>query len=398
MGRKGENIYKRKDGRWEARFVKGYSVEGKIFYGYCYGKTYQEAKQKVNQARASFFTQQPIPEKRRNRRLSSYCDEWLQLKRSRVKASTPDKYESVIQKHIKPKLGGHYAEMLTEIQVEQFSYGLLHEENLSPKTIKDILAILRSILNYVNRQSNIMKPIEIVYPKNDYKEMRVLSEEEQRRFVQYLLTDMDECKFGVLLALLTGLRLGEICALRWSDISIRNQTICVRHTMQRLKNNDTIAGGKTKIVITAPKSNTSFRVIPLNNDTAELCKQWRPQNNAAYILTGKENCFIEPRTLQYRMARYTKGCGLEGVHFHTLRHSFATRCIEVGFDIKSLSEILGHASPTITLERYVHSSMQLKRENMNKLNGQYEDQSEKNTKQETILAPSKNAVKIRQFV
>lgn len=158
--------------------------------------------------------------------------------------------------------------MLTEIQVEQFSYGLLHEENLSPKTIKDILAILRSILNYVNRQSNIMKPIEIVYPKNDYKEMRVLSEEEQRRFAQYLLTDMDECKFGVLLALLTGLRLGEICALRWSDISIRNQTICVRHTMQRLKNNDTIAGGKTKIVITAPKSNASFRVIPLNKTTS----------------------------------------------------------------------------------------------------------------------------------
>lgn len=371
MGRKGENIYKRKDGRWEARYFKGYTSNGAKYYGYCYGKTYLEAKNKVNEARAAFLNKQPLPEKGRKKRLSSYCDEWLCLKRSRVKESTFEKYECILQKHIKPRIGGNYVEMLTEIQIEQFSYELLHDANLSPKTVKDILAVLRSVLDYAIRQSNMARPIEIAYPKNNYKEMRVLSAEEQYQFIEYLTDDMDECKFGVLLALLTGLRLGEICALRWSDISILNRTICVRHTMQRLKNTNCIADGKTRIVITAPKSNTSFRVIPLNDDTANLCRRWHLQNNAAYILTGNENHFIEPRTLQYRMEKYTKECGLEGVHFHTLRHSFATRCIEAGFDIKSLSEILGHASPTITLDRYVHSSLKLKRENMEKLNGRY---------------------------
>ena len=99
----------------------------------------------------------------------------------------------------------------------------------------------------------------------------------------------------------------------------------------------------------------------------ELCRRFCPEDPSAYILTGSPVRFIEPRSLQYRMAHYVKDCGLEGVHFHSLRHSFATRCVEVGFEIKSLSEILGHASPQITLERYVHSSIELKRENMNKL-------------------------------
>jgi integrase len=103
----------------------------------------------------------------------------------------------------------------------------------------------------------------------------------------------------------------------------------------------------------------------LTDYAAELCRRWKAKNSAAYLLTGSEDHFIEPRCLQYRMKQYTKACGLENVHFHTLRHTFATRCVEVDFEIKSLSEILGHPSPTVTLERYVHSSMELKRSNMN---------------------------------
>lgn len=87
----------------------------------------------------------------------------------------------------------------------------------------------------------------------------------------------------------------------------------------------------------------------------------------AYLLTGDLDRFVEPRTLQYRLAKYTKECNLDGVYYHVLRHTFATRCVEVDFEIKSLSEVLGHSSPRITLERYVHSSMELKKENMKKL-------------------------------
>ena len=171
---------------------------------------------------------------------------------------------------------------------------------------------------------------EIPYPRCARREMRVLSREEQERFAAYLMKDMGECKFGVLLTLSTGIRIGELCALRWGNILL------------------------------------SERTIPLTDFAAELCARMTPGCEDAYVLTGTRE-YMEPRALQYRMEKYTRACALEGVHFHTLRHTFATRAVEVGFEIKSLSEILGHASTKVTLDRYVHSSMQLKRDNMNKL-------------------------------
>ena len=196
--------------------------------------------------------------------------------------------------------------------------------------------------------------------------MRVLSPAEQKRLMKYLFEDMDSCKFGVLLALLTGMRIGEICALRWDDINLKDKTIRVHATMQRLKNIDSVVEGKTKIIIGSPKSDKSNRIIPMTGQTALLCERMQTKSKADFVLTGTEQ-FMEPRTLQYRLKKYTAACGLEGVHFHTLRHTFATRAVEVGFDVKTLSEILGHSTTTVTLERYVHSSLELKRTNMNKL-------------------------------
>ena len=172
---------------------------------------------------------------------------------------------------------------------------------------------------------------------------------------------------GVLFALMTGLRIGEVCALRAGDINMAEKTVTVRETVQRIKNLDGNSS-KTKIVFTTPKSNTSVRVVPLTNTAYMLCKintGKTPPN--AFLLTGKEDKVIEPRTLQYHIKRYSMACGIEDMHFHVLRHTFATRCVEVGFEIKSLSEVLGHSSPQITLERYVHSSLELKRQNMTKL-------------------------------
>ena len=172
--------------------------------------------------------------------------------------------------------------------------------------------------------------------------MRVLSREEQARFVSYLLEDMDTCKFGVLLALFTGVRIGELCALQWGKISLKEQTIRIDATLQRLRDTSAVGSARTRIVISTPKSDTSVRTIPVTDYTAELCGKMAPQSSAAYVLTGTDS-FMEPRALQYRMEKYTRKCGLEGVHFHTLRHTFATRAVEVGFEIKSLSEVLGHS-------------------------------------------------------
>lgn len=382
MGKKGENIYKRKDGRWEARYVKGYKPGGEIRYGYCYGKTYREAKDKAIQEKSAVINHLPVRQEIKKKRFSFYCDEWLRLKRSSVKESTFIKYFTTIEKYIKPHFGGYYAETFTDALIEQFSYDLLHEVNLSPKTVKDILTLLCSILNYMKKKNPVVESMEIVFPKENKKEMRVLSREEQMRFVNYLLNDMDACKFGVLLALMTGLRIGEICALCWSDISLNNQTIHVCRTMQRIKNiTDDPKANRTKVVVNTPKSGKSIRTIPINDSITAFCKKWKAEKSKAFVLTGEEKRFMEPRTLQYRLEKYTKACGLAGVHFHTLRHSFATRCAEAGFEIKSLSEILGHSSPKVTLERYVHSSLELKRENMNKLENS------------SLFSPSVTAVK-----
>lgn len=368
MSKKGENIYKRKDNRWEARYIKAYRPDGGPKYGYCYGKTYREAKQKVARARTALLTGKPTPTTSRKRRFAFYCDEWLRINRNRIKESTYVKYSTILEKHVKARLGGCLVQSLTSLIVEQFSHDLLYEEELSPKTVKDILTMLHSVIKYTSRQFPEPLPmIEIVYPKVPKNEMRVLSVEEQTRFVKYLLEDIDECKFGVLLALLTGIRIGEVCALRWENVSIKEKTIKVNATMQRLRDLEGEGKTKTKIVISEPKSDTSVRVIPLTDYAVNLCKSVLCSNSSAFVLTGDADRFVEPRTMQYKLERYTEECGLEGVHFHTLRHTFATRCVEVNFEIKSLSEILGHSSPRITLERYVHSSMELKRSNMNKL-------------------------------
>ena len=358
---KGENIFKRKDGRWEARYIKNREPSGKIVYGFCYGKTYKEVKEKVSEMRV--FEQVAAPSAGRHR-FGYYCEEWLKSCRGRLKASTCERYASAVEKHIKPKLGSCYPQAVNDELVSDFS-SILLSEGLAPKTVKDILIVLRLALKFTSKQLRYgLKEVEILYPKEQKTEARVLSLEEQNRLVSYLSEDIDCCKFGVLLALLTGLRIGELCALKWENISLDDKTIKVTATMQRLKSESGAA--KTEVVIGSPKSDLSSRVIPLSDTAQRLCKYMEIKDRSAYILTGAGN-FIEPRTLQYRLKKYTKDCGLEGVHFHTLRHTFATRCVEVGFEIKSLSEILGHSTTAITMERYVHSSMKLKRENMQKL-------------------------------
>lgn len=364
---KGENIFKRKDGRWEARYIKGYELSGKIRYGFCYGRTYKEAKEKVTKCKASILNGSPSPAANPHHRFSFYCDEWLRLRKPKIKEATYIKYETALEKYIKPKIGGCFPLGITGNLVDSFARELLVEESLAPKTVRDILVVLKGVLKYTATLfPGVFPVIEITYPRCGRKEMRVLSRQEQQRFIAYLSDDMDACRFGVLLALFTGIRIGELCALRWSCISLPEKTMRITATMQRLRDTDMTGCMRTHLVTGTPKSDTSVRTIPLTDYAVELCRKMHPKSSTAYVLTGTDEC-MEPRTLQYRMAKYTRECDLEGVHFHTLRHTFATRAVETGFEIKSLSEILGHASTTITLDRYVHSSMELKRNNMSKL-------------------------------
>nr|WP_294682760.1 site-specific integrase [uncultured Anaerotignum sp.] len=365
---KGENIYKRKDGRWEARYPKEYDAKGRICYGYCYGKTYREAKEKAAIARALRQDRRKDAE-----RFSEYCAEWLRLRETDVKLSTYTKYRTMLQNHILPALGQYTPDAIRTSHIHEMTAKLL-QQGYAPKTVRDILFCLRSIFRYLEKNHGCTFSAQIVYPRAYAKEMRVLTRAEQKRLTQYLVTGTcDPCKTGVLLSLFTGLRIGELCALRWRDIDLQNKVLRVCATMQRLP---VFAGpsgaeaergrAKTQIVITPPKSDHARRVIPLSENSCRICMSAQHAAPESFVLTGTEQ-YMEPRTVQYRMRQYAKACQLDGVHFHTLRHTFATRCIELGFDVKTLSEILGHANTTITLERYVHSSMELKRSNMQKL-------------------------------
>lgn len=365
--RKGENIFKRKDGRWEARYIKGYGPSGKVAYGFCYGKTYREAKEKVTNCKLALASGKTVPQAATQRRFAFYCEEWLRQRENRVRESTFVKYTAVIDRHIKPKLGGYFPAEITGGMIDAWTKELLSVKKLAAKTVHDVLVILRGILSHAAAQCPGMIPeTAIAYPKESRKEMRVLTREEQARFLAFLLTATDPCKFGVLVMLLSGIRIGELCALKWGNIDLKEQSIRIDATLQRLHDTGNRGQARSRIVVSAPKSVASVRTIPLTDHAVQIFRRMEVKNPDAYLLTGTETC-MEPRTLQYRIEKYARACGLEGVHAHTFRHTFATRAVEVGFEIKSLSEILGHATTRITLERYVHSSMELKRRNMDKL-------------------------------
>lgn len=302
-----------------------------------------------------------------DRNFAYYCNEWLSVNCSCLKISSLIKYERDMERHIIPFFGRREPRFITSEDVAAFTKMLLYEQGLCPKTVRSILALFHSIFMYTRKRTGFrLAEPEIVYPKDSRKTVRILDGKEEEQLIKFLAKEMDIFKFGVYMALRTGMRIGEICALRWKDISFEDDTISIRHTAQRIQSRDEITGAKTKIVIGPPKSESSYRVIPLMPDIAVLCTRFCRSAPKTFVLTGTDQC-MDPRKLQRRLKEYTEICGMEAVHFHTLRHTFATRCVESGFDVKTLSEILGHSNIGITMNQYVHPNMELKRENMSRL-------------------------------
>lgn len=372
MPRKGENIYKRKDGRWEGRFIKGRNLEGKALYGYLYAKSYREIKTKMaqadkiddNQVKMMNQDKQAVP-------FQIVAQEWFISVQPHVKESSSVKYENMLKNYILPSLGDKYIQSFSYEVLESFCNELSltggHKgTGLSPKTVSDILSLIRTILQY-SANKGIVPPCDAhsVIIKQQPKEMRILSRNEQKKLCQYLYSNLNERNVGILICLFTGLRVGEICALKWEDISLSERTIHVHQTLQRIQSKSD-PKKKTKILISTPKSSCSIRTIPLPDELVKILFALKTIPSA-YVLTGKTDRYLEPRTMQNHFKKVLKNCYIENANYHALRHTFATRCIELGFDIKSLSEILGHASVNITMNRYVHPSMEMKRKNMERL-------------------------------
>lgn len=370
MPRKGENIYKRKDKRWEGRYSKGRDESGRIRYGYVYGKTYKDVKEKLTftklEMAGGYTAEKKIT-------FSKVCDEWMKKEVLQIKHSSYVKYNTVLNKHLLPYMGNV---LLSEINAcfinefirEKLVNGKSPGIGLSQKTVRDIVSLLKSILKYASQEYGYNNSQgNIVIPKTEDREVPVLTKIEQKKLESYLMNDSrNPRKVGVLICLYTGLRLGEICALRWKDIALDKGILKVNYTMQRIKKLDNTSISKTHIIIDSPKTKHSRREIPIPHFLLKMLKKIKMRDDT-YFLSSETEHYVEPRNMEYFFEKCILSSGISKYRFHDLRHTFASRCVECGFDVKCLSEILGHSNTSITLNYYVHVSMESKRRQMNLL-------------------------------
>ena len=366
LSRRGDNIRKRKDGRYEGRYIDRYDEQGKACYKSVYGSSYTEAKNKLLTSIQFNMSANIVS-------TEALCNEYLESIVTRVKQSTYAIYYRQVQEHIIPYFKNINVDRINNDIVNRFINdksikGRLDKKGgLSPKTVTDILSLLNQILSFARNKGYFAGTFNIAKPKNQTKTYNILSFEEQKTLAKYLQFNTTPAKLGVLISLYTGIRLGELCALKWSDIDIPNGTLKIDKTIQRIKNTDKYATTKTKVIIDKPKSSKSVRTVPIPSFLHE--KLWNQRNRYwvnAYVLSGTY-MYVEPRIYQKHFKRVLKEANIKEVNYHALRHTFATRAIESGIDVKTLSEILGHSNIKFTLERYVHSSEELKKQSIEKL-------------------------------
>ena len=300
---------------------------------------------------------------------SSVADCWLAWKQKSLKGSSIARYQSVLSLYLVPTFANKPIIDISRQDVLNFVQDLQTDKTperhgLSPSSASIVLAVLKNIFYYAEQTLGLpVADLRGISVRKPYKPLRVFSRSEQQRLTRYLLMRRDPTSAGIVLALHTGLRIGELCALRWADISFPERSLNVQHTMQRLP--ATGSSRMTAVMITPPKSPSSMRTIPLPESIVNMLRGLA-ERDTCFVLSGTED-YVEPRSLENRFKSALRDCGIATAGFHICRHSFATRCIELGFDVKSLSEILGHASVNITMNRYVHPSMEFKRKNMDRL-------------------------------
>ena len=367
MSHSGDNIYLRQDGRWEGRYVKS-RIDGKVHYGYVYGKSYEEVVRKLPHI-VQDSNYETLVRSCGSSSFKCLADEWLSVQQRNIKESSYVKYKNILSLYLLPKFGDYMICNIERSVVIDYACNLLvdggmNESSLSPKTVSCIISVLKSILAYAsNEKKYTTADVSNLPIKTGSKQMILLSVDEQQCLTEYLLNHPCPRNLGILLSLYAGLRIGEVCALKWGDIG--EQDVYVHNTMQRIQTFAS-SGPKSKIIITPPKSACSIRRIPLPDLLFPVLQDCR-LNDSCFLLSGTGDKSVEPRNLENYFKRVLERCGIRHTNYHVLRHTFATRCVELGFDVKSLSEILGHANVNITLNRYVHPSMELKKKNMNML-------------------------------
>lgn len=284
---------------------------------------------------------------------------WKEYKRPYVKQSTMAAYALALEKHILPTFGN--MEGLCEENVQAFVLQKL-ENGLSVKTVKDILIVLKMVMKF-GVKNNWMAYYEwdIKYPTTSInKELEVLSVANHRKILNYIQSHFTFTGLGIYISLSTGLRIGEICALKWSDINVIDGTITVSRTIERIY---IIEGTKkhTELVINTPKTKNSCREIPMSKELLAIIRPLKKVvNDDFYVITNDERP-TEPRTYRNHYNDLMAKLDIPKLKYHGLRHSFATRCIEAGCDYKTVSVLLGHSNISTTLNLYVHPNMEQKK-------------------------------------
>lgn len=362
MARHGENIRKRKDGRWEGRYPVYNSEKGKQVYCSVYGRTYDEVREKLDTKKylkkiQSCKSDNICMTSVNDIKITKAAEQWLTQVRKKRKHSTYVKYSLVYHKHIEKIFEDvSLSEMTNELVKARLS------DNLSDSVYKSIYCVLNQILKFTSVQcAQIIVPLKKPDLEKKSKTVKVLSKSEQKQLLSVLYQNTNVFKIAVQLSLFTGLRLGEVCALKWADIDFEHKILTVSRTVQRLY----AEGYSTKTILmeTMPKSEHSKRDIPLSAIMLERLLKFH--SDKVYIFGVDKP--VDPRTMQYHFKKILKEAELSDTNFHILRHTFSTNCVEDGMDVKSLSEILGHSDVQITLNRYVHPSMDTKRKYMDSL-------------------------------
>lgn len=368
-------IRKRTDGRWEAVYTAGYKTDGKPIRRSIYGGTRKEVTARLREVLQQVENDEYVEPQKLT--VGQWLDDWWRIYCLPFKkASTCTGYESTIVWHLKPYIGNRQLQSLRPEHVQSVINALV-AEGKAPSTVRKAHAILhmaceQAIVNEILVRNPVKR---IILPKMDQEEIRFFTLDEQRRFINALPDDTSGRALYFILG--TGLRLAELSGLRWSDIQENQFTIS--QTIRRNRNFDEKDPRRTSLQISTPKTKAGRRTIPLTPKLKEmLTTQRREQlqsrlkagakwNDLNLVFTTELGTPYEGRNMTRTLHRILKEVGIERLGVHALRHTFATRAMESGMDVRTLSEILGHANITLTLQLYAHSTSETKRNAMKQM-------------------------------
>lgn len=297
--------------------------------------------------------------------IKEIADIWKEDKRQYVKQSTMAVYLLSLENHLLPIFGGKME--VTEEEVQVFALDKLNH-GLSQKSIKDMLIVLKIVVRFGEKQG-WLNHVEwkVKFPANQPKAtLPILTKTHQKKLMDYLKDNFTFPNLGILVCLSTGLRIGEVCALKWSDINMDTGLLHVNRTIERIYIVDSDKP-HTEIVINTPKTKNSLREIPLSKELVRIFKSLMKVVNKDYYVLTNNTKPTEPRTYRNYFNKLLKQLDIPRLKFHGLRHSFATRCIESHCDYKTVSVLLGHADISTTLNLYVHPNEEQKRSCIDKM-------------------------------